>query len=145
MPPEDSLLLPGHWALAHLGHRWSLHLRPVRTIYHCHCDPRWKLCWIECYCWSDQNKGCPTARRNRKWLSEGKLKLREFSVLVKRNLFLQFDNHVNKLLLKNTEVLNDKQVKQFISKFWRKETIEHLNCIARVWTLEVNVKDQYKA
>lgn len=69
-PPEGSRLLPGRWALFHPGHRRRLHLLPFRTIYRCRCGPRWTLCWIECCCWSGQNKGHPTARTNRKWKSK---------------------------------------------------------------------------
>lgn len=65
-PPGGSLLLPGRWARFQPDHHSSLHPLPFRTIYRCHCGPHWKLCWTECYCWSVQSKGHPTASTNRK-------------------------------------------------------------------------------
>lgn len=61
MRPEGNLLLQVRWAPFQPGRRWSHHLHPFRTIYHCHCGPRWRLCWIACYCQSVRSKGRLTA------------------------------------------------------------------------------------
>lgn len=65
-PPGGSRLLPGRWAPFRPGRRWRFHPLPSRTIYHCRCGPHWKLCWIECCCWSAQSKGHRTASTNTK-------------------------------------------------------------------------------
>lgn len=60
-PPEGNLLLQVRWAPTQPGHHWGHHLHPFRTIYHCHCGPRWTLCWIACCCPSAQSNGHLTA------------------------------------------------------------------------------------